>query len=127
MESLSGGRSLEGDRFLPHLPGNINELRKPQTGAPAVSSMAHLTPESLADLCLGHLAEDPPQLADFMTTTGYSPGGLRAAVGGEQLGRGLIDYFAQNEPLMLALCANNALRPEDFMRVWARLNPSGQL
>jgi hypothetical protein len=79
----------------------------------------------LADLCLGHLAEDPEQLAQFMGVTGYSPVGLRAAVGSAQLGRGLIDYFAQNEPLLLTLCASSGLRPEDFMRVWARLNPAG--
>ena len=81
--------------------------------------------ESLAELCLGHLAEEPEQLAQFMSMTGYSPAGLRTAVGSDQLGRGLIDYFAQNEPLLLALCANNAMRPEDFMRVWARLNSAG--
>jgi len=27
--------------------------------------------------------------------------------------------------LMLTLCANHSLNPEDFMRVWHRLNPSG--
>ena len=85
---------------------------------------AGLSAESLAELCLGHLTEDPEQLAAFMSMTGYSPVGLRAAVGSDQLGRGLIDYFAQNEPLLLAFCSNNALRPEDFMRVWARLNPT---
>ena len=84
-----------------------------------------LTPQTLADLCLGHLAADPEQLAQFMGTTGYSPDTLRRAVGSEQFGHGLIDYFAQNEPLLLALCANNGLGPEDFMRVWARLNPAG--
>ena len=80
---------------------------------------------ALAGLCLGHLAENPEQLADFMGQTGYSPGGLQKAVGSDQLGRGLIDYFAQNEPLLLTLCANNALKPDDFMRIWARLNPAG--
>jgi hypothetical protein len=84
-----------------------------------------LTAESLTDLCLGHLAQDPELLAEFMGVAGYSPAGLRAAVGSEQLGRGLIDYFAQNEPLLLALCSGNSLRPEVFMRVWARLNPEG--
>ena len=84
-----------------------------------------ITVGKLAELCLGLLAEDPEQLAQFMGTTGYSPGGLRAALGTDQLGRGLIDYFAQNEPLLLALCANNGLKPEDFMRVRAELNPAG--
>ena len=86
---------------------------------------ASLTPEALAELCLGHLAEDPGQLADFMGFCGYSPGGLREAVGTTQLASGLIDYFAQNEGLLLALCANHGLRPDDVMRVWARLNPAG--
>ena len=90
-----------------------------------MSKNPQLTPESLADMCLGLLAEDPQQLAEFMTLTGYSPQGLRSSVGGEQLGRGLIDYFASNEPLLLSLCANNNLRPDDFMRVWAQLNPAG--
>ena len=84
-----------------------------------------LTAESLADMCLGLLAEDPGQLAEFMTLTGYTPQTLRGALGSDQLGRGLIDYFAGNEPLLLTLCANNNLRPDDFMRVWAKLNPAG--
>lgn len=78
---------------------------------------------TLADLCLGQLAEDPAQLAEFMGFAGYDPTALRRAVGTTQLANGLIDYFAANEPLLLTLCANNALRPEDFMRVWHRLNP----
>lgn len=59
-----------------------------------------------------------------MHLAGYSPAGLRAALGSDQLVHGLIDYFAQNESLMLALCANRGLRPEEFMRVWHRLNPA---
>jgi hypothetical protein len=84
-----------------------------------------LTPATLGELCLGHLAESPEALGEFMGVTGYTPNGLRAAIGSDQLQRGLIDYFAQNEPLLLALCANNALKPDDFMRVWAKLNPAG--
>lgn len=95
------------------------------TSPPPVPQTPRLTIESLADLCLSQLAEDPQQLAEFMSLTGYSPQALRSAVGSEQLGRGLIDYFAGNEPLLLALCANNNLRPDDFMRVWAKLNPAG--
>lgn len=95
------------------------------TSPPSVPKTQHLTIASLADLCLGQLAEDPQQLAEFMTLTGYSPQALRSAVGSNQLGRGLIDYFAANEPLLLALCANNNLKPDDFMRVWAKLNPAG--
>lgn len=85
---------------------------------------AALSTESLGELCLGHLAETPEQLARFMDTTGYSPDRLRRAIGSRELAEGLVEYFAQNEPLMLDLCSNNRLRPEDFMQVWARLNPS---
>jgi hypothetical protein len=78
----------------------------------------------LGELCLGHLAEDPEQLERFIAVAGYDPPGLRAALGTEALAHGLIDYFAANESLMLAFCANNAMRPEAFMRVWHTLNPA---
>ena len=90
-----------------------------------VANSLELTPKALGELCLHHLAEDPEQLAAFMGATGYSPDALRRLVGGDGLARGLVDYFAANEALLLALCANNSLRPEQFMRVWARLNPAG--
>lgn len=84
-----------------------------------------LTPRSLGELCLHHLAENPSQLAEFMGMTGYSPDALRKAAGTAGLDHGLIDYFASNEALLLALAANNGFKPDDFMRVWAMLNPSG--
>jgi len=87
------------------------------------SERRRLETAELADLCLGQLAEDPAQLAEFMGFAGYDPTALRRAVGTQQLASGLIDYFAANEPLMLALCANHGFRPEEFMRVWHRLNP----
>jgi hypothetical protein len=80
---------------------------------------------ALAELCLGHLVENPEELGAFMSQSGYDGAALRAAIGSAHLQRGLIDYFASNEPLLLALCANNALSPETFMRVWAKLNPAG--
>lgn len=104
----------------------ITSINSTTANEPApVPKSAPLTVESLAGLCLGQLAEDPRQLAEFMSHTGYTPQGLRGALGSAQLGRGLIDYFAGNEPLLLALCANNNLRPDEFMRVWARINPAG--
>lgn len=81
--------------------------------------------EHLAGLCLGQLAENPEQLADFMAFAGYDPKALRAAVGTAPLACGLIDYFAQNETLLLMLCSNAGLKPESFMRVWHKLNPGG--
>jgi hypothetical protein len=71
-----------------------------------------------------HLTQDPEELRRFMVTAGYDPQSLREAVGTEALALGLIDYFAQNEPLMLAVCAANKLRTEDFMQVWHKQNRS---
>jgi hypothetical protein len=97
----------------------------PNEGSAALLKRDAHTPQTLAEMCLGHLASEPELLADFMGATGYTPAGLRGALGSDQLGRGLIDYFAQNEPLLLALCASNGIGPDDFMRVWAKLNPAG--
>ena len=91
----------------------------------ALPKTTELTSRRLGDLCLHHLAENPAQLAEFMAMTGYSPDALRRAAGKPGLDRGLVDYFAANEPLLLAVCANNGFRPDDFMRVWAKLNPAG--
>jgi hypothetical protein len=79
----------------------------------------------LADACLGYLANNPDELLAFMQYAGLDPDALRHSVGSPGLQRGLIDYFASNEPILLALCANSGLLPEQFMRVWHRLNPSG--
>lgn len=89
------------------------------------SEKVETSPASLADACLGYLAETPDELLSFMQVAGLSPEGLRRAVGSPSLQHGLIDYFASNEPILLAFCANAGMSPEEFMRVWHRLNPSG--
>ena len=77
---------------------------------------------TLADSCLGFLAENPEELLAFMQHAGLDPQSLRASVGTVRLQHGLIDYFAANEAILLALCANAGTTPESFMRVWHRLN-----
>jgi hypothetical protein len=124
-DSAPPGNGLAGTRVLPELAGNINRLPNRQPSHPALPKSYELTSRALGDLCLHHLAENPAQLAEFMTMTGYSPDALRKAVGGDALDRGMIDYFATSEALLLALCANNSFKPDDFMRVWAKLNPAG--
>ncbi|RYD22704.1 MAG: DUF3572 family protein [Verrucomicrobiaceae bacterium] len=57
-----------------------------------------LTSQALGEICLGYLAENPTQLAEFMGLTGYTPNALRKVAGTPELDSGLIDYFAQNEP-----------------------------
>jgi hypothetical protein len=77
---------------------------------------------ALADSCLGFLAENPEELLNFMQHAGLDPQSLRASIGSERLQQGLIDYFAANEAILLALCANAGITPEAFMRVWHQLN-----
>ena len=82
-------------------------------------------PSSLAtyaDICLGYLAENPEELLAFLHHAGLDPVALRGALGSEALQRGLVDYVASNEPILLALCANSAISPEDFMRVFHQIN-----
>ncbi len=79
----------------------------------------------LADACLDHLVAHPEELLAFMQQAGLDGDALRKAVGSPRLTRGLIDHFAANEGLLLALCANTGTRPEQFMRVWHALNPAG--
>lgn len=87
---------------------------------PSQLDLAHV-----ADACLGHLAENPEELLAFMQHAGLDPQYLRAAIGTKRLQNGLIDYFAANEPLLLALCANTGMSPESFMLLWHKLNPGG--
>jgi hypothetical protein len=87
-----------------------------------VSRTPPLSFEALADLCFAHLVEQPELLLRFMGVAGYSPQSLRAAAGSRHLNIGIIDYFAENEGLLLAVCERHGLRPEEFTRAWTRLN-----
>ena len=84
-----------------------------------------LTAEALSEHCLTYLAEHPGELAEFMVATGTTPDGLRRAVASGDIMHGLIDYVAQNESLLLAICTSAGIAPESFMRVCAKLNPAG--
>ncbi len=77
---------------------------------------------TLAEACLGFLAEHPDELLAFMQQAGLTPQALREAVGTPRLQHGLLDHFAANEAILLALCANSGIKPEQFMQVWHRLN-----
>ena len=79
----------------------------------------------LGELCVSYLSANADELLRFMDFAGYDPASLRMSIGSAQLQRGLIDYFASNESILLALCANAGITPDQFMRVWARLNPAG--
>ncbi|MCS6761433.1 MAG: DUF3572 domain-containing protein [Candidatus Devosia symbiotica] len=77
---------------------------------------------SHATICLNYLAENPDELLAFMQHAGLNLDALRNAIGTPALQLGLVDYFASNEPILLALCANSAISPENFMRVFHQIN-----
>ena len=78
--------------------------------------------KGLADLVLQYLANYPEQLAEFMVQSGLDPASLRQAVGTTGFNHGLIDYIVSNEPLLLAVAADNNLKPETIVQAWARLH-----
>ncbi len=78
----------------------------------------------MAEAGLCYLTSDSEELARFMGTTGFDPDGLRDAVGSEELAIALMDYFAANEPALLAMCANSGIHVEAFMRLWHAQNRS---
>ena len=88
------------------------------------SESANPRASELADACLAFLAEHPEELMAFMQVAGLDPVALRQSVGSPDLQRGLVDYFAANEPILLALCANAGITPEQFMQVWHQQNRS---
>ena len=83
---------------------------------------AQPTLAELADLCLQHLAQNPEQLAEFMVQSGISPVDLRGLVGTQGFAHGLIDYVVSNEPLLVAVAAQNQLKPESIVSAWAKLH-----
>lgn len=76
----------------------------------------------MAESALAHLVSDPEELVRFMQLSGYSPDLLRESLDSSEFKSAVIGYFAQNEPLLLAMCANSGLTPNDFMRVWNKEN-----
>jgi uncharacterized protein DUF3572 len=75
--------------------------------------------------CLGHLAGHPELLGAFLDQTGMSATDLRKGVGTLSLSMGLMDYFAHNEPALLAMCQTAGLKATDFMQTYERANRGG--
>jgi len=80
--------------------------------------------DEIANACLSHLINEPELLGQFLGETGTSPAELRAGIT-EDVKTGMMDFFAHNEPAMLAVCANAHISTEQFMRAYYKLNPSG--
>lgn len=83
---------------------------------------ATLSLGDLAGLCLDHLAKNPEQLAEFMVQSGLDPASLRKLIGTTGFAHGLVDYVVSNEPLLLAVAAENKLKPESIVATWTKLH-----
>ena len=72
--------------------------------------------QTIALKALAYLAGDEDWLNHFLTATGMDLGDLRA--GAKDIGflAGLMDYFLQNEALLLDFAASEELAPENVVR-----------
>jgi len=80
---------------------------------------------ALAQAGLDWLAGDVEELSRFMAECGYSPDGLRVAIGTRPFAAAGIEYFARNEPQLLAMTANAGIATSEVMGLYWRLNPGG--
>lgn len=65
---------------------------------------------------LAYLAGDEDWLNHFLSATGMDLGDLKAGAGDIGFLAGLMDYFLQNEALLLAFAASEELAPETIVR-----------
>lgn len=76
----------------------------------------------IADSCFAFLVQDSDELIRFMSIAGYTPQTLQGAVGSESLSMAMVEYFANYEPSLLAMCANAQLDAQRFNTLLQRLN-----
>ena len=72
--------------------------------------------QTIALKALAYLAGDEDWLNHFLNATGMDLGGLKAGAGDVGFLAGLMDYFLQNEALLLAFAAAEELAPETIVR-----------
>ncbi len=76
----------------------------------------------LSEAGLDFLVSDPEELSRFMNISGYDPDTLRASIGTHEFDLAIMNYFASNEPTLLAMCANKGIPAAEFMRIWHKQN-----
>jgi hypothetical protein len=77
--------------------------------------------QTIALKALGYLAADEALLEPFLGATGLGAGDLRAGVTDSAFLAGILDYFLQNEALLLAFAGASELAPETIVRARQRL------
>ena len=77
--------------------------------------------QTIALKALGYLAADENLLEGFLGATGLVAGDLRAGATDSAFLAGVMDYFLQNEALLVAFAASEELAPETIVRARQRL------
>ncbi len=77
--------------------------------------------QTIALKALGYLAADEERFEPFLGSTGLLAGDLRAGATDPAFLAGVLDYFLQNEALLLAFAASEELAPETIVRARLRL------
>lgn len=70
--------------------------------------------ENLAIRALAFLAGEPEELGRFLALVGLGPETIRTAAADPGFLAGVLEYFMENEPLLLVFCAREAVRPTLF-------------
>jgi hypothetical protein len=79
------------------------------------------TSQTIALKALGYLAADEELLEPFLASTGLVVADLRAGATDSAFLAGILDYFLQNEALLLAFAGASELAPETIVRARQRL------
>lgn len=77
--------------------------------------------QTIALKALGYLAVDENLLSAFLGSTGLSVADLKIGATDSAFLAGILDYFLQNEALLLAFAAAEELAPETIVRARQRL------
>jgi hypothetical protein len=77
--------------------------------------------QTIALKALGYLAADEDLLQPFLGSTGLVAGDLRVGATDSAFLAGVLDYFMQNEALLLAFAASEELAPETIVQARQRL------
>jgi len=67
--------------------------------------------EALAIKALAFLAGEPEELGRFLALAGIGPETLREAAADPAFLAGVLEYYLDNEPLLLVFAAREAVRP----------------
>lgn len=81
--------------------------------------------QMLALQALGWLVAQPDHIGGFLAASGLSPDDLRARAGEPEFLASVLDFLLQDEPLLLAFCADTGQAPQKPMQARALL-PGGE-